>query len=208
MARSTAVVRPLGGHPEAAALRPAVAELIHEAGNPYFDWFFGDPQRAAATLAGWIRRPSSEVAASRVTLLLAGDVLAGAMVALSGEQLRRCRQADVVALLKDLGPDRSGRAALVERIQTANALFAPVGPEDFYLSKIGVLPGHRGMGLGRTLMAEFLAAGRAAGSSRFRLDVSADNEPAVCLYRSLGFVVESEGERAGLHYLSMVMAET
>ncbi len=208
MARSTVAVRPLDGHPEAAALYPAVVELIHEDGNPYFDWFFGDPGLAVATLAAWIRRPSSKVAASRVTLLLAGDALAGGMVALSDDELRRYRQADVVALLKNTGPDRSARAELLERIQASNGLFAPVGSEDFYLSKIGVLAQHRGLGLGRTLMTEFLAAGRAAGSSRFRLDVSGDNEPAVRLYRSLGFAVESENERSGLHYLSMVLAET
>jgi ribosomal protein S18 acetylase RimI-like enzyme len=38
------------------------------------------------------------------------------------------------------------------------------------------------MGLGRAIAGEFLDVGREAGFTRFRLDVSVDNEPALRIY--------------------------
>lgn len=195
--------RPLSRYGDPAALLPAVVGLVHEAGNPYFDWFFGGPEQTAATLAAWVRRPSSEVSLERVALAQLGDEAVGMYVALPGPELQHCRQVDTLALLKAAGHDQAARAALHERIEVSRDLFAPVGPDEFYLSKMGVLPPHRGKGLGRVLTDAFLAAGRAAGFGRFRLDVSADNEPAVRLYVSCGFEVESESEAAGLRYLAM-----
>lgn len=197
------LVRPLMRHDDPAGVLPAVVGLVHEAGNPYFDWFFGGPEQTAATLGAWMRRPSSELWLERVALALLGDEAVGMYVALPGRELQHCRQEDTLALLKTVGHDPAARAALHERIEVSKDLFAPVGPDEFYLSKMGVLPAHRGKGLGRALTNAFLAAGRAAGFARFRLDVSADNEPAVRLYASSGFRVESGSEAAGLRYLAM-----
>jgi ribosomal protein S18 acetylase RimI-like enzyme len=180
-----------------------VVGLVHEAGNPYFDWFFGGAEQAAATLAAWVNRPSSEVWLERIALALLGGEAVGMYVALPGQELHHCRQEDTLALLKTVGHDAAARAALHDRIEVSKDLFAPVGAVEFYLSKMGVVPAHRGKGLGRVLANAFLAAGHAAGFSRFRLDVSADNEPAVRLYASCGFRVESESEAAGLRYLAM-----
>ena len=50
-----------------------------------------------------------------------------------------------------------------------------------------VVPEHRGQGLGRALMLQSLHGFRKAGMQRVSLEVTADNRPAVALYRSLGF---------------------
>jgi len=181
-------------------LVPVAASLIHEAGNPYFDWFFGGPEAARAAVVRWIERPSSELAASRVTLLFAGGRAAGVFVALGGAELAVCRKADALAALAEAGKLRS---ALVARMAIARELFVPVVPEDFYLSKIGIVAELRRRGLGRALMAEYLAAGLDAGFERFCLDVSADNEHAIWLYRSFGFRVEARTDAAGMSYLRM-----
>lgn len=61
---------------------------------------------------------------------------------------------------------------------------------------MGVLPAYRGAGLGRRLLIETLDAARTIGIERVELEVFASNEPAIALYRKLGFVVEGIKKRA------------
>ncbi|MBY0513148.1 MAG: GNAT family N-acetyltransferase [Gemmataceae bacterium] len=55
------------------------------------------------------------------------------------------------------------------------------------IQNLGVVPDHRGRGLGRTLLLKALAGFAAAGAKRAFLEVTARNEPAVGMYRSVGF---------------------
>jgi ribosomal protein S18 acetylase RimI-like enzyme len=55
------------------------------------------------------------------------------------------------------------------------------------VQNVGVIPEHRGAGLGRCLMLKALAGFRDAGVRRVYLDVTASNLAAINLYRSLGF---------------------
>lgn len=185
----------------------SVQELIHSAGTPYFDWFFGSPALAAAAVGEWLQRPSSEISLERVSASFVRDELVGVVVALRGLELRRCRQADTLAALRAAGRTSGGRATLRRRLETARDLFTDLAADDLYLSKLAVVPRSRGRGFGRALAEEFLARGRAVGFHVFRLDVAADNEPAINLYRSLGFRVEAERTAEGLHYLSMVLED-
>jgi ribosomal protein S18 acetylase RimI-like enzyme len=178
--------------------------LLRDAGNPYCDWFFGGPDHARVALARALERPSSEFAADRVNLLLARDRLAGVSLALGGDELARCRRADTVAAIVDAG---TGRAALAGRIAETQALFLPVAEDSLYVSRLAVAPGLRGLGLGRLLLDDRLATGRSEGFTRFALDVAADNESAVGLYRSVGFRVEAARQAAGMRYLRMTLVE-
>ncbi|SFI44705.1 GNAT family N-acetyltransferase [Planctomicrobium piriforme] len=55
------------------------------------------------------------------------------------------------------------------------------------IQNVGIMPEHRGFGLGRALVLKALRGFRAYGLCRVYLDVTADNLPAVDLYRSVGF---------------------
>lgn len=57
------------------------------------------------------------------------------------------------------------------------------------IQNVGVTPDARGLGLGRAIVLRALHGFRAAGMRRVYLEVTADNGPAVELYRSLGFRV-------------------
>lgn len=57
------------------------------------------------------------------------------------------------------------------------------------LQNIGVVPEHRGIGLGRALVLKSLHGFQDAGIQRVVLEVTASNTTAVDLYRSLGFTV-------------------
>ncbi len=66
-----------------------------------------------------------------------------------------------------------------------SGLFAsgPIGA----IQNVGITPRHRGQGLGRALVLKALRGFRECGLLRAFLEVTAKNEPAVQLYRSLGF---------------------
>lgn len=63
------------------------------------------------------------------------------------------------------------------------------------IQNIGVLPEHRGLGLGRALILKALRGFRSHGLIRVYLDVTADNVAAVKLYHSLGFQRVKTGYR-------------
>lgn len=65
---------------------------------------------------------------------------------------------------------------------------------------IAVHPRERGRGIGRELMEMLHAAARGRGAPRVRLKVYPSNEPALRLYRSLGYTFHSEerGQLVGL----------
>lgn len=55
------------------------------------------------------------------------------------------------------------------------------------IQNVGVIPGYRGLGLGKCLVRRALQGFAAAGLNRAYLEVTAENPSAVSLYRSLGF---------------------
>ncbi|MBI2823609.1 MAG: GNAT family N-acetyltransferase [Planctomycetia bacterium] len=55
------------------------------------------------------------------------------------------------------------------------------------IQNLGITPEHRGQGLGRTLMLAALAGFRSVGLRRAYLEVTAQNDSAIRLYRRLGF---------------------
>ncbi|GAB4155101.1 MAG: GNAT family N-acetyltransferase [Planctomycetaceae bacterium] len=55
------------------------------------------------------------------------------------------------------------------------------------IQNVGVTPQFRGMGLGRALLLKSLHGFRASKMRRVTLEVTAENQPAINLYSSLGF---------------------
>ena len=55
------------------------------------------------------------------------------------------------------------------------------------VQNVGVVPECRGLGLGRALLARSLRGFAGRGYRRVYLEVTADNAPALAVYRSLGF---------------------
>ncbi len=180
---------------------------IHEAGNPYYDWFFGGYDSAHRILGKWMTRPSSELSITRMKVLFDNDRALGLFLGLSGDELLSCRKADMLALMKERNPDDV--LDLSERFSAARDLFPRVGSDTYYLSKMGVSQDLRGEGLGREILREFIVTGREAGFNIFQIDVSVENQQAIRLYESHGFRVthRSSFAKANLEYISMVLEE-
>jgi putative acetyltransferase len=60
---------------------------------------------------------------------------------------------------------------------------------------MGVAASHRGIGVGAALLLATLDGALARGLTRVELIVRADNEPAIALYRRLGFELEGRLQR-------------
>lgn len=63
---------------------------------------------------------------------------------------------------------------------------------------MGLHPDYRGRGIGRRLMEATLAKARELGLEKIELGVYATNEPAIRLYRSMGFTEEGVHKRSRL----------
>ncbi len=96
-----------------------------------------------------------------------------------------------------------------EKLRAAQAVLAfaggvPVGcvffrPEEgrLYLFRLAVLPGHRGRGLGRALLAHVEDRARALGLPRVRLGVRAALARQIAFYEGLGYRRVGDGTHPG-----------
>jgi ribosomal protein S18 acetylase RimI-like enzyme len=60
---------------------------------------------------------------------------------------------------------------------------------------MGLLPSYRGQGIGRRLLATCLEQAQVIGITRVELEAREDNEPALRLYKSMGFQQEGTKRR-------------
>lgn len=74
-----------------------------------------------------------------------------------------------------------------------------VAADEAELLTIAVAPAARRCGLGRELLGEACAGAAARGAARIFLEVGADNDAAIGLYRAAGFV--EAGRRPGYYRL-------
>lgn len=169
-----------------------VLPWVHAAGNPYFDWVFGGTRIANQLLCHWMGRPSSEISILKAQLLICKNQISGGFIALSGKELKKCRKADAMALLKFF--DKDNRHSLVQRLATTSNLFPPVEDDEFYLSKMGINANFQGKGLGLNLISEYLKEGDSQGFRRYRLDVFDGNYPAIHCYRKYGFQIDKQSQ--------------
>lgn len=191
-----------------AQAEPLLARWIHEAGNPFADWYFGDPAVAAEITVEWMHRPDSEVHIGRALLLMDdGQPLpVGCVLGLGGRALAAARVADFAAFCAELGSGPEADAVLDDVVPAGRALFAPVPDDAYYLSRVAIDPQRRGAGLGHALVGQVLDWARERGWRRVRLDVSADRAAAIRVYLAAGFRIVATGHSAaaGIAYHAML----
>lgn len=139
----------------------------------------------------YLRRPDAKTAADRAPQVQMGT--------LTRADAARCAELEAqlfggddpwpaAAFLRELAaPHTRYAAARVGDTLVGYAGISRLGrvaPFEYEIHTIGVDPEHRGRGIGRRLLDELLAF---AGDDVIFLEVRTDNEPAIALYRSVGF---------------------
>lgn len=182
-----------------------LAPSVHDASNPFADWYFGDPEIAAELIEEWMGRPSSELYLGRGIVMMAGDEPVGVLIGMSGAELSACRNSDFGAFCEEIGTGEEADEVIEQVVTVSRELFPPVDPNAFYISRVAVVAEHRGRGFGRRLVEHTMETKRREGFEHFRLDVSAENAGAIHVYESLGLkkMSHSESTIAPLEYLAM-----
>lgn len=93
----------------------------------------------------------------------------------------------------------SGHLAASSETNIAAFILDLIGPDDAEILTIGVAPSVRRRGLARALIGDLVKRARQRGARRVLLEVAADNQPAITLYTSIGFILL--GERPGYYRL-------
>jgi ribosomal protein S18 acetylase RimI-like enzyme len=183
---------------------PIIMHWIIDAEQPFAGWRYGSNEIVRVITEERIKRRTSEIWLGRVSLTMVNGDPFGGFVALTAAGLQRCFAADAMALLGREPTERRPLQAIELREEFSS--WPPVAQNTYYLSHLGINPEFRGRGLGRYIVASFLEQGRAESFKRFQLNVFAENEPAVRLYTSVGFVVEREFLAGGgqFRYFCMV----
>lgn len=181
-----------------------IVPWVREAGRPYFDILLRGSD-LDSTLRGWIQRNTSELSTHRMRLMIRDDRICGGYIALAGQELAGCRQADLLDLARDSGAHSYGE--LRARMEDLRDLFAPVEENDFYLSKIGVMEGGRWQGLSHQLMEDCIWRARQGGFRRVRVDVPERGAAARELDRGYGFeaIYRGRARQSNLRYLSLAL---
>ncbi len=85
--------------------------------------------------------------------------------------------------------------AMISKLPTFLSFNSSVGQlakGQFYLSNIAVYPEYRGKGIGRRLMEHVQQQAQQQGYKTMVLDVEKDNNPAISLYKKIGFEIINE----------------
>lgn len=84
----------------------------------------------------------------------------------------------------------AGTEGMLARSETGDICGLLIGQllgEDAEILTLGVAPASRRQGIAQALLSAFIARSRAAGATRVVLEVAADNDAAIALYRAFGF---------------------
>lgn len=205
MTRPTSQIQIIWGHktPNIEKKFNDIIPWVREAGRPFFDIYL-DGTDTDSTIARWLQRGSSELSLQRTRLLVADDRISGGYISLAGRDLISCRQADLLDLAREMSDHNY--SDLRARMDDLSDLFAPVEENDFYLSKIGVMPRMQTKGMSHHLMRDCIRRAKQGGFRRVRVDVPEQREIARELYRAYGFEPIYRGKTpiSDLRYLAMV----
>ena len=147
--------------PAGYRLRPCSADDVEPLGRRYFDSY--DPGVAGATV---------------------DEAIADIRAAFAGEYGELWPAASLIATSGESSIAADGTGGIAAAVQVVRRAPWPDTPDCPFVIELFTAPGHRRRGLARALLAGALAV---TDRREVALRVSADNQPALALYRDLGF---------------------
>lgn len=162
------------------------ANYLDQAAEGFFRFMLG--QNSARIIASAFVEPGHTLSWENVLFAEVDNRIVGMSSTFTAEQHRK---------FSDEPLQKAAKLSAI-RMKLVRIIFAPLWriletiPEgDFYIQAIAVDPDLRGSGVGSLMMSEIESRGKAVGSSRLSLDVSAKNTGAQKLYQRLGMVDSS-----------------
>jgi ribosomal protein S18 acetylase RimI-like enzyme len=182
-------------------------DLEYRAAEPYLSFVYDDEREAREITRFLFAASAGEGATGR--LVVDESFVPIAMISyLDAPALRRARSAAAIALVRAKKIDPRG--AVRERMLLATETLAPLEDNDFYLSRIAVVPAAQGSGVATRLMGELDRAAAEAQKTRIVLEVSEMHRNARRLYERCGYRViatadvEDARTQRHLRYFHMV----
>jgi ribosomal protein S18 acetylase RimI-like enzyme len=165
-----------------------LAGLVWLAARELYETFPQERNQVLRLIAQQIGAPGGEL---ENTLVLRNhdDIALVSGVAMPGLAAAQANAA--LAHLRNV--DRQQRPDLAARLRAYARQLEPTSGDGLYIARVAVAPDKRGQGLGRRIMLEYLDR---AGNVAVHLHAHRDNEPAISLYKSLGFVPRTESRFA------------
>ncbi len=155
------------------------------ASAPYDSFVYGDILLAKKTQRSLIEQGAGDFPITRCRLEIAKGELIGMIAALTGTDLTNLRLRTAMIMSKN---DLFAKASPVRhRTQLANKVMMRTEANDYYVSRLAILPTARKQGLGQGLLEQTIQDGKKLGCKRLVLEVNPDHQAAVRLYRNLGF---------------------
>lgn len=161
------------------------AELADIASNGTFGLLLGS--RTKPFLRSVFVLPHHELSFTRTSFLVVESRPVGMLTATSGETRRREQAATRRVIWRHAGTALPRMAIMAALLSPVLRVQSQVADETLYVQMVAVLPEWRRRGFGVALMEEAERVARKASRLRVALDVDEDNEPAIGLYRRLGF---------------------
>jgi GNAT superfamily N-acetyltransferase len=131
-----------------------------------------------------------------------GGEPAAALCAMSSRSARETIRPAIEEAARDAGMSDAELAAIFARGAYARPCWIQGGDEDWLIEHVASAPAFRGRGLMQALIAQGLAAGKAAGFSRASITFVIGNEAAERCYTRAGFSFAEEKRDAGFEALT------
>ena len=127
---------------------------------------------------------------------------AAALCAMSSRVSRETLRPAIEEAAREAGMSNADLLAVFTRGAYARSCWVQGGDEDWLIEHVATQPGHGGRGLMQALLAQGLAAGKAAGFARASITFVIGNEAAERCYARAGFSYAEEKRDAGFESLT------
>ena len=175
---------PLADEPE---MRRQLARLVIAAVPAFYDLIPLPVEALEDVIGNQIGTSGTEL--EQAAMASFGGSPAALVTWLACDRLDAARRAGSVGLMRQI--DRASTPAFLKAVGDYSKSVEPFTGEGLYLSRVAVADAQRGQGLGRAAVQQVIDAG--VGSDVW-LHVAAGNEPAIALYRSMGFQFAANGD--------------
>jgi len=173
--------------------RSKAVELVRFGFEDFYQLFDAEHERLNQAIG---RQFSNKTELSDGLATSASGQLTGIACAYPRDEMSE-RQAAAVKLLLEVA---SNRPSTLLALRKFSENFAAPAPNGLYVSRVGVLPQHRGQGTAGLLLGKLEQKALLNGQPHIQLHVRCDNRAGRCFYAAHGYVERSSSPNTSPHH--------